>query len=119
MERHTTTDTSGNSLTIQGGSATASATNKAGGQLILVPGLSTGTGESGVTVQGCLAGSTGTTDGTLQDMVKVLGNKIGFYNATPVTKAAHIADATDAATAITRINAILAVLENLGLVATS
>jgi hypothetical protein len=86
MERHTTANTEGNSLTIQGGGATVGATDKAGGQLILVPGLATGTGESGVTVQGCLAGSTGTADGTLQDMIKVLGNKLGFFNVTPVVK---------------------------------
>jgi len=119
MERHTVSNTAGNTLTIKAGGATLAATDKNGGQLFLIPGLSTGTGESGVTVQGCIAGVTGTTDGTFQDMIKVLGNKLGFFNTTPVARAAHIADATDAATAITRINAILAVLENLGFVATA
>jgi len=46
-------------------------------------------------------------------------DKVGFYGATPVVQAAHIADATDTATALTRINAILVVLENLRLTATS
>ncbi len=86
MERHTTTNTAGNSLTIQAGGSTSLATDKSGGQLILIPGTSTGTGESGVTIQGCIAGSTGTGDGTFQDMVKVLGNKLGFFNATPIVK---------------------------------
>lgn len=48
---------------------------------------------------------------------------IGFLGATPVARAAHIADpsggATTDAEARTAINAILVVLENLGLVATS
>lgn len=46
-------------------------------------------------------------------------DKVGFYGATPVVQAAHIADATDATTALTRINAILVVLENLRLTAVS
>lgn len=46
-------------------------------------------------------------------------DKVGFYGATPVVQAAHIADATDTASALTRINAILVVLENLRLTAIS
>lgn len=86
VERHPTWDTAGNNLTVQAGGATLTATNKSGGQLILQGGISTGTGESGVTLQGYIAGSSGTSDCATQDMVKVLGNKIGFYNATPVVK---------------------------------
>jgi hypothetical protein len=47
------------------------------------------------------------------------GGKTGFMGATPVVRAAHIADATDLSTALTRIAAINVVLENLGFVATS
>jgi hypothetical protein len=86
LERHTTANTAGNALTINAGGATASATDKNGGQLILQGGQATGTGESGVTLQGCVAGATGTADRSFQDMVKVLGDKLGFYNSTPVTK---------------------------------
>lgn len=88
MERHTTADTAGNSLTVQAGGATSAATNKAGGQLILAPGLSTGTGESGVTIQGSPAGGSGTGDNAVSDMVKVLGNKIGVFGVTPVVRTA-------------------------------
>ncbi|MGH9785776.1 MAG: hypothetical protein ACRD88_16510, partial [Terriglobia bacterium] len=42
MERHATSDTAGNSLTILAGGATSGATNRAGGALIQQPGLGTG-----------------------------------------------------------------------------
>jgi len=86
LERHTTANTTGNSLTIQAGGATSGATDKAGGQLILGSGKSTGTGEGGVTLQGMVAGSTGTADNSYQDMIKILGNKLGFFNVTPVVR---------------------------------
>lgn len=119
LERHTAGNTAGNPLTVIAGGCTLAATDKAGGQLFLMPGLSTGTGESGITIQGNVAGGSGTSDNSYQDMIKVLGNKLGFYNATPVVKASHIANATDTTDVITRVNAILVVLENLGLVAAS
>lgn len=86
LERHTTANTAGNNLTISAGGATSAATNKNGGNLILSAGISTGAGESGVTLQGYVAGSTGTADASAQDMVKVVGNKLGFYNVTPVVR---------------------------------
>jgi len=86
LERHTTANTAGNTLTITAGGATAAATDKAGGDLILTPGLSTGTGESGVQIKGVPAGSTGTADGTQTLGIQVLGNKIGFYAVTPVVR---------------------------------
>jgi hypothetical protein len=42
MERHTTSNTAGNSLTLQSGGATSAATNKAAGALILATGVNTG-----------------------------------------------------------------------------
>ena len=118
MERHTTADSVGNSLTIQAGGATVAATNKAGGQLILLPGLSTGSAESGITIRGCVAGSAGTGDNSLQDMIKVLGNKLGVFNTTPVVQQNHIADASGGTTvdaeARAAINAALLVLETYG-----
>lgn len=86
MERHTTANTAGNTLTLQASGATVAATDKAGGGVILKPGTSTGTGESGVQVQGCVAGSTGTADNSFSTMMQVLGNKVGFYGVTPVVR---------------------------------
>ncbi len=90
-ERHTTANTAGNTLTVTAGGATSGATDKAGGDLILTPGLSTGIGESGVQIKGVPAGSTGTTDGTQTLMIQVLGNKFGVFAATPVVKQTGIA----------------------------
>jgi hypothetical protein len=42
MERHTTANTAGNDLTVQAGGATSGATDKAGGNLVLSSGTSTG-----------------------------------------------------------------------------
>lgn len=68
MERHTTSNTAGNNLTLQAGGATSGATDKAGGQLVLAPGANTGTGRSNVTVKGyTVATATGTSDGTQID----------------------------------------------------
>ena len=91
LERHTTSNTQGNTLTVTAGGATSGATDKAGGDLILTPGLSTGTGESGVQIKGVPAGSTGTTDGTQTLMIQVLGNKFGVFANTPVVKQTGIA----------------------------
>mgnify|MGYP001562463346 CR=1 FL=1 len=92
MERHTTADTAGNSLTVQSGGATAAATDKAGGNLILAPGLSTGTGESGVIIQGSPAAGTGTADNAVATQFQVLGNKIGFFTVTPVVRQTELTD---------------------------
>ena len=108
MERHTTADTAGNTLTITAGGATAAATDKAGGDLILQGGLSTGSAESGVQIKGCVAGASGTADRTQTIAIQVLGNKIGFYAATPVAKQTGVAVTAEA---------IHAALVNLGLIA--
>jgi hypothetical protein len=62
MERHTTANTAGNSLTIQAGGATVGATDKAAGDLILAPGISTGNQGGKVQIQSTLKGASGTTD---------------------------------------------------------
>ncbi len=64
MERHTTAETAGNSLTIRPGDAKSGATDKDGGQLILQSGIGTGTGTSTILFKVNPAGSTGTTDTT-------------------------------------------------------
>jgi len=67
-ERHTTANTAGNSLTIRAGGATASATDKASGNLVLAPGISTGIGGGSVKIQGVSkAVSSGSTDNALTD----------------------------------------------------
>lgn len=86
MERTATAATAGYGFTFQAGGAVVGGTNLAGGTLLLKSGTSTGSGEAGVTIQGCVAGVSGTTDGTFQDMVKVLGNKLGFFNVTPIVQ---------------------------------
>ncbi len=86
MERHTTVNTAGNSLTVQAGGATVGATDKAGGDRYVKPGVSTGSAESGVQLQGCVAGAPGTADNSFATMLRVLGNKIGAYGVTPVIR---------------------------------
>ena len=86
MERHTTANTAGNNLTVQAGGATVGATDKNGGTLFLAPGLSTGTGESGIKLQGSPAGSTGTSDNAVTTLMEVLGNKLGFYGVTAIVR---------------------------------
>jgi hypothetical protein len=86
MERHSTSNTAGNTLTIQAGGATSGATDKAGGDLLLYPGVSTGSAESGIQLYGCVAGASGTVDRTQTKMLQILGNKIGFFGVTPVVR---------------------------------
>jgi hypothetical protein len=88
--RRTAGDSAGRSLTLGAGGATSGATNRAGGSLKLQPGVSTGSGESGVEVYGCPAGTPGVNDNALAVMIKVLGNKMSFFGATPVVKPAAL-----------------------------
>ena len=76
MERHTTSNTAGNTLTVQAGGATSAATDKNGGALILSPGVSTGTGRSNVQIKGyTTATATGTSDNTAIDVAIFNGFK--------------------------------------------
>ncbi|MDD5640031.1 MAG: hypothetical protein PHX53_00165 [Syntrophales bacterium] len=88
--RRTTADSAGRNLTVSAGGATEGATNRAGGTLKLQPGVSTGAGESGVEIYGCPAGAPGVNDNPLALMLKVLGNKMGFFGAAPVVKPAGL-----------------------------
>jgi hypothetical protein len=72
MERHTTSNTAGNNLTLQAGGATSGATDKDGGMLVLSPGATTGTGKTSVRIQRYLrATSTGTSDNSAYDAIIV------------------------------------------------
>jgi len=115
MERHTTADTAGNALTVQAGGATAGATDKAGGNLRLYPGVSTGSAESGVEIYGCVAGASGTADRTQTLAIQVLGNKLAFFAAPPVVRQTGCAVPTDLATCITAITALRTALNNYAL----
>lgn len=88
--RRSTADSAGRSFTLGAGGATTGAINKAGGILRLQPGVSTGSGESGVEVYGCPAGFPGGVDNALALMFKILGNKMGFFGEGPVTKPAPL-----------------------------
>lgn len=82
MERHTTGNTAGNTLSINAGGATSAATDKNGGNLILKSGTATGTGFSDIQLQTVTPGSTGTTDRTPTDkfviMSRVLADNGNF-----------------------------------------
>lgn len=76
--RHPTADTAGNNLTIAAGGATASGTNRSGGNLVLRGGTPTGTGTSGVQIQAYPAGSSGTSDGTVRTVANFTGSLVTF-----------------------------------------
>ncbi len=59
MNRHTTANTAGNSLTVKAGDATTSATDKNGGSLILKSGIATGTGSGIIQFQTSKASASG------------------------------------------------------------
>jgi len=62
MERGTVANTAGFDLTVNAGGATSAATDKAGGDLILASGVSTGTGISKISLKTAPAGASGTGD---------------------------------------------------------
>ena len=83
MERHTTANTAGNTLTIQSGGATSGATDKNGGNLLLQSGTATGTGSSAITFSTATAGGTGTTDRTVTEKMRIDGAGILGLGVTP------------------------------------
>jgi len=111
--RNTVANTAGVAVNFQGIGATSGATDKAGGDAVIAPGLSTGSGESGVIIKGCQAGSTGTVDGTLATVIQVLGNKMAFNGVTPITRPVFATGASHT------VDELITVLQNLGLVSQS
>ena len=95
MERNTTANTAGNSITSQSGGATVAATDKDAGNNIIALGLSTGTGKASVRLQGLSrAASTGTADNTLEDRLIIPSvknltntNAIGLFDVSLPTLA--------------------------------
>jgi len=77
MDRHQTADTAGNTLSVIAGGATAAATNKAGGNLLLYPGVSTGAGISSTVIYAYPGVAAATTDNTAVDVCRFDG--VGIY----------------------------------------
>jgi hypothetical protein len=88
MERHTTANTAGNTLTIQSGGATSGATDKNGGSLLLQSGTATGTGSSVITFSTATAGTTGTTDRTVSEKMRIDGTG-NTFNTQPAPAAVN------------------------------
>ena len=77
VARNTTSNTAGSNLTLYSGSATTGATDKNGGMLLLVPGVSTGTGVSSFRIQrNARAASTATSNNALTDAFIIPSSKI-------------------------------------------
>ncbi len=76
MERHTTSNTAGNDLTVLAGGATSGATNKGGGDLLLYSGVATGSGASKILLYTSTANAGGgsTSDNTQTSKVAVMGS---------------------------------------------
>lgn len=102
MERHTTSNTAGSSLIVQAGGATSGATDKAGGILVLRPGVSTGTGSSEIRLQTHTpALTTGTADNAVVARLTIAGPGTATFALSPgtgtllpgltLTEAAHTA----------------------------
>ena len=87
MERHTTGNTAGNSLTIRAGGATSGATDKNAGDLLLTPGTATGTGKAKVQIQSVLAGATGTVDRVPATHFQVADGHIESLGTAPAVSA--------------------------------
>ena len=117
MERHTTANTAGNSLTVEAGGATSGATDKTGGNLILKSGLATGTGSSDIVLQTHPAGTTGTTDTTATETFRVKGNgsvvvpvtitAVGTTGNQTINKAAGRVNIAAAGTTVTVTNSLV------------
>lgn len=88
VERNTTAATAGNSLTISSGSAVLAGTDKAGGNLILQTGVSTGTGSAQILLKVPTASTTGTSDNAVGTAVTVdstgLNSAVGIIGNGPV-----------------------------------
>lgn len=85
MERHTTSNTAGNNLTVQAGGATSGATDKAGGNLVLASGTATGTGSSSIVFQTPTAGTTGTSDRSPAQVASLSSSGLALSGATSGT----------------------------------
>ncbi len=84
MERNTTANNAGNSLSIAAGGGNFGGSNTNGGDLILKSGVATGSGSSNIQFQTASAGSPGTADRTPSTVMTILGNgNVGIGNTNP------------------------------------
>ena len=84
MERGTVADTVGFALTINAGGATSGGTNRAGGNLLLTSGVSTGNAVSNVIIQTSGGGASGTADRTVLEVMRITGvGNVGIGTASP------------------------------------
>ena len=84
MERNTTTNTDGQALTLWSGGATLGGTDRAGGDLLLKSGISTGVGSSAIHFYTAAAGITGIADNTPTEKMIILGSgNVGIGITTP------------------------------------
>ena len=85
LERHTTSDTAGNNVTVSAGGATSGATNKNGGNVILAAGTATGNGEAKIVFQTVTTNQgTGTTDRAAATQMQLdEGNHLEFLGTAP------------------------------------
>jgi hypothetical protein len=93
LERHTTSNTAGNTLVVQAGGSTLSSTDKDGGNLLLVSGQATGSGSSKIELSTATSGSSGTTDRTPTTKMTIFGNGnvgIGPNAVTTANRTLHI-----------------------------
>jgi hypothetical protein len=93
LERHTTSNTAGNTLVVQAGGSTLMSTNKDGGNLLLVSGQATGSGSSKIELSTATSGSSGTTDRTPTTKMTIFGNGnvgIGPNAVTTANRTLHI-----------------------------
>lgn len=100
MERHTTANTAGNTLTVLAGGATSGATDKNGGNLILAPGTATGDGGASVIIQAVsTAQGAGTTDRVASTVATFTGatqTNTGTFTSTRTTDLGWtVVDGTD------------------------
>lgn len=74
MERHSTANTAGNTLEVLAGGATSGATNKNGGNHIISPGVSTGSGTSDVVFNTYPGTAGATSDNTKTETLRLVGS---------------------------------------------
>lgn len=95
LERHTTANTAGNTLTMSGGGATSGATDKNGGNLLLNPGVSTGSGTANVVIGAYPGVAASTTDNSLSTIVTVSSTGVAVTGALSVTTDLTSSDSDD------------------------
>ena len=87
MERGTVADTAGFALTVNAGGATSGGTNRAGGNLLLTSGVSTGNAVSDVIVQTSGGGASGTADRAVAEVMRITGaGNVGIGTVSPTRR---------------------------------